>query len=249
MDNNKILAVVGGREITQNDVDSLLNNLDPQTAKQLDSEQGKQQLLEELINQELIYLDAIEQTLEKEAEYLQELKRLQDSFLKQYALNKLLNSISIEEGEALNYYNQNPSLFQEPESVKASHILVEDKETAEKVINELNEGLSFADAAKQYSSCPSKERGGDLGFFSKGRMVPEFEEAAFDLELNTLSEPVKSQFGHHIIIVTDKKDAGVSSFENVQDQIEQQLTQQRQHQVYTNKINSLKSKYDIDYLQ
>lgn len=91
--------------------------------------------------------------------------------------------------------------------LKSRHVLVEDEATAKKVVEELKGGAKFADVAKKYSKDPgSAEKGGDLGWFTVGAMVPEFNDAAYALELNTVSEPVKSQFGYHIIEVTDKRD-------------------------------------------
>ena len=89
--------------------------------------------------------------------------------------------------------------------VRASHILVSDLETANKAIKELKSGSNFAIVAKKYSSCPSSGNGGDLGFFGKGQMVKEFEDTAFSLEIGKISEPVKTQFGYHIIKVTEKE--------------------------------------------
>ncbi len=89
--------------------------------------------------------------------------------------------------------------------VKASHILVSSLEEANKVVSELKDGKDFGELAKKYSKCPSGKQGGDLGFFSKGQMVKEFEDAAFSLEVGSVSGPVKTQFGYHIIKVTGKR--------------------------------------------
>lgn len=89
--------------------------------------------------------------------------------------------------------------------VRASHILVSSLEAAKKVLYELEHGKEFEDLAKKHSMCPSREQGGDLGFFEKGQMVKEFEDVAFSLELGKLSEPVKTEFGYHIIKITGKK--------------------------------------------
>jgi peptidyl-prolyl cis-trans isomerase C len=89
--------------------------------------------------------------------------------------------------------------------VKASHILVSSLEEANKVISELKDGKDFGELARRYSKCPSGKEGGDLGFFSKGQMVKEFEDAAFSLEVGAVSGPVKTQFGYHVIKVTGKR--------------------------------------------
>jgi parvulin-like peptidyl-prolyl isomerase len=89
--------------------------------------------------------------------------------------------------------------------VRASHILVEEESKANELKKEIDGGYDFANVAKKHSKCPSGESGGDLGFFGKGMMVKEFEEAAFSLEIGQVSEPVKTQFGYHLILVTEKK--------------------------------------------
>lgn len=90
--------------------------------------------------------------------------------------------------------------------IRASHILVSTLEAANQVLDELKEGNDFEELAKKYSSCPSSENGGDLGLFSKGQMVKEFEDAAFSLKIGEISKPVKTQFGYHIIKVTERED-------------------------------------------
>ncbi len=90
--------------------------------------------------------------------------------------------------------------------VKASHILVKTEEEAIKIQEEINKGKDFSQAAKEFSLCPSGQNGGDLGYFTKGQMVKEFEDAAFSMEKGQLSNPIKTQFGYHLIYLTDKKD-------------------------------------------
>lgn len=90
--------------------------------------------------------------------------------------------------------------------VKASHILVQTEDEAIKLKEEILSGAEFADVAAANSLCPSGARGGDLGFFGKGQMVKEFEDAAFRLKVGELSDPVKTNFGWHLILVTDKED-------------------------------------------
>ena len=89
--------------------------------------------------------------------------------------------------------------------VKASHILVKTEDKANWICNELKKGKEFGKLAKEYSDCPSKEDGGNLGFFGKGQMVKEFEDAAFSLKEGEISKPVKTQFGYHLIKVTGRK--------------------------------------------
>ncbi len=90
--------------------------------------------------------------------------------------------------------------------VKASHILVKTEDEAQKLKDEIIKGKDFAQAAKEVSLCPSGQNGGDLGYFKKGQMVKEFEDAAFSMDIGQISNPIKTQFGYHLIYLTDKKD-------------------------------------------
>lgn len=177
------------------------------------------------------------------------LAQKKETFIKQYSIRNLLSSIKVSDEELSQYYNNNKNAFIDPEKVRASHILVSDEEKANEIISEIKEGLSFEDAAKKYSSCPSNAVGGDLGFFERGKMVPEFEDAAFALEINELSKPVKTQFGYHIIIVKEKIEEKNKSFEEVKDIIYQQLIMQKQNEIYINKSNELRKKYTIKIME
>lgn len=117
------------------------------------------------------------------------------------------NSYALSEEFGLVFNGKDDSLmeYKMVSQVRASHLLVSTKEEAEKLREEILAGKDFGDVAAEVSKCPSGARGGDLGFFGKGQMVPEFEEAAFTLEKGELSEPIQTQFGWHLLIVTDKK--------------------------------------------
>jgi foldase protein PrsA len=143
-----------------------------------------------------------------------ELKKiLKDQLLMEKAA---LKDVKVSEDEVKKRYEE-----YKPE-IKASHILVEDEKTAQEVKKKLDGGAKFEDLAKEYSKDPgSAAQGGDLGFFGPGKMVPEFEEAAYALEVNKISEPVKSQHGYHIIKVTEKKEK--ESYEKMKDELEYEL--------------------------
>lgn len=244
MGKTNVLATVEGKEITQADLDAFLKALDPKVASQFLTGSNKE-LLDELINQELYYLDAKERGIDKEEEYKTELEKINQNFLKQYAIFKHLNSIAVSEDEVLAYYTENKSLFDASENIRASHILVESESLAKEVLQKMSAGLSFEDAAQQYSDCPSKMQGGDLGYFERGRMVPEFDEAVFAMEKGEVSSPVRTQFGFHIIKLTDKMPPHQQSFDEVKTSLTQQLMSLKQQDAYYNKIDALKKKYEV----
>ena len=126
----------------------------------------------------------------------------------------------------------------------AKHILTDSKEKCDAILAAIQSGeTSFEDAAKEKSTCPSGTKGGDLGEFGKGQMVKEFEDAAFTAEIGAIVGPVQTQFGYHLIKVEEKKDAAVADFEEVKNSIRNQLLQQRQNKVYSDKVKELREKY------
>ncbi len=243
---SKVLVKVNGREITESDLNAFFQTLGQQVQAQFQGEQGMQKLLDELVFQELFYAEAIDNEVENTPEFQSELMKVKENLLKQYNIKKLVESVEISDEEAKAFYDENPQYFQSPEQVQASHILVETEEEAKNIKSEIEGGLGFEEAATKYSSCPSKEKGGDLGFFQKGQMVPEFETAAFELEENVVSEPVQTQFGYHLIKKTGHQASGVQELPMVIHQIKQQLLIQKQNHAYMNKVEALQEKYAVE---
>lgn len=242
---NQVLATVDGRQVTEKHMDYLIQTIGPERAAQFQSEQGRAQLLEELINQELFYSLALEQHMEKDPKFVEEMEMVKTNLLKSYAIRSFLDRVEVDQEAVRAYFDQNAGQFVQAETVQARHILVKEADQANEIKSAIDAGLSFEEAAMAHSTCPSKDRGGDLGAFGKGQMVPEFEEAAFALDLGVVSDPVETQFGFHIIEVTKKNPASSRTFEEVAGQIEQHLKQQKQNELYFGKIDELKSKYDV----
>lgn len=245
-DNNQLVAIVNGKEISRNDVLKYLNDLGPQMAMQFQSPEGIKRVINELVNQELLYIEAVENKFENDKEFLDVLEITKTNLLKDYAVNKLISNIEVTPDELAEHYLKNRGNYNKSETVAASHILVDNIDIANEIIKEIKNGLSFEDAAKKYSSCPSKEVGGNLGEFSKGQMVPEFEEAAFSMNEGEISDPVKTQFGYHIINLTKKNPASESEFEDVKEEVYKEVLLKKQQNAYLNKISDLKSKFKVE---
>ncbi|WP_338447950.1 peptidylprolyl isomerase [Niallia oryzisoli] len=160
---------------------------------------------------------------------------------------KLLESkIEITDKEIESYFEENKESYNQPEQVEASHILVEDEVTANVVKEKLAAGEDFAALAKEYSTDTSNaENGGELGYFSKGEMAPEFEEAAFSMNKGDISDPVQTDYGFHIIKVTDKKAAKEAELKDYKDEIKQTLFDQELQTEYSTWITEKREKLDI----
>jgi foldase protein PrsA len=154
--------------------------------------------------------------------------------------------VHVADSDIAAYFAKNHTTLDKPAQVRARHILVADEKTADMIEAKLKSGGNFADLAKQYSTDPStKDKGGELGFFGKGQMVPAFQAAAFALPVGATSAPVKSPFGWHIINVEEKKPAVVATLAGSTAQIKDTLTQQQEQQQIPVFLQGLRSKANI----
>ena len=191
---SKILATVNGTPITEDEVSALIAGLGQRGAS-YNTPEGRKVILNQLIGDRLMLLDAKRNLLEADPVFKAELAKLKDRLLTSFAVEKALERVSVTDKDAEEYYEANKEKFAMGETVNASHILVETEEKALDILAEIDAGKSFEDAAKEYSSCPSKENGGSLGDFGRGQMVPEFDTAVFEMQVGDVTRvPVKTQF-------------------------------------------------------
>lgn len=243
---NRVLATVEGREITQRDLDNAVARFPRERQSYFMSEEGRKQLLDQIISFELIYSYAKDNHIEKDPAYIAQLEAAKKEILTQAAINKVLSDVNVTEEEVKEYYEANQQYFKSEESVTARHILVESLEQAQEVKNKIDDGMNFEMAALQYSSCPSKEQGGNLGNFTRGRMVPEFEQAAFELAVGEVSEPVQTQFGYHIIKVEEKNEGSVKPLSEVSSMIQREILNERESFKYMQFTEGLKNVYKVE---
>ena len=241
----KILAKVGQKEITNLDVQSAIQGLDPYQAQQFQTEEGRKYVLEDLVNQELLYMYAKDNKIDEDEAFKKEMAEIEKNVLKQYVINQILTSVKLTDEEKQAFYEANKTNFSNPETANAKHILVDSEEKANEILAQIKAGdVTFEDAARANSTCPSKDAGGDLGTFTRGQMVPEFEEAVFNMKNGEVSGPVKTQFGYHLIKLENLQAGGESEYEEVRNEIERSLMYQKQSEAYNKELNNLKSKYN-----
>ena len=247
MDN--ILAKVGPLTVTEKEVDEFLIGLG-QRGRGYNTPEGRKVILEQLIGNKLLLLDAKRNLMEADPEFKAELAKMKDNLLVSFAANKVIAPIKVNDKDIEEYYEANKAQFLGSSTVNASHILVDSEDKANAILADINAGkISFEDAAKEYSSCPSKENGGNLGDFSQGQMVPEFDAAVFNMTVGEITAaPVKTQFGYHLIKLISKKDAEITPFAEVKGQLGEMLLGEKRHKAYESKINQLKIMYPVDIL-
>lgn len=248
MDQLQILARVNGQPITAAEVDAALIQMGAK-GERYNNPEGRRMVLDQLINKKLFLADAAKNLYEYDPKFKAEFQKLKEEMLANFAIAKAVESVKVTDDEAKAFFEENKEDLVSGESVNASHILVDSEEKANELLAKINAGeISFEDAARQNSSCPSSEQGGNLGEFTRGQMVPEFDEACFSMAVGEIAGPVKTQFGFHLIKLNDKKEATPIAYDDIADQIKQKLISDKQQAAYQSKINQLKILYPVDIL-
>ncbi len=253
------LVTVNGTAITQEDVDKELMTATQGRLNQVPPEKQaefRKQVLEQLIAKELVYDDAKKSGLLEAADFKERYEEVTSRIKKEVAIQvwqkREFDKIAISEKEKKEYYDANKEEFAEDESVRARHILVEKESDAKNIVAQLKplkgEALKnkFMEIAKEKSTCASAPEGGDLGYFSEGQMVPEFNDKAFSMKAKEITlEPVKTQFGYHVIYIEDKRPKTTRSFSEVKAAIEQRLKVEKAKSVMLQKMKELEKKAKI----
>jgi peptidyl-prolyl cis-trans isomerase C len=237
------VAIVNGKPISEADMKLAETEIGPDIASLPDA--TKRRVLVEYLIENQIFSDAAEadklatgQAYDDRVQYWRR-RALRDMYFEKSVKGGVV------EADARKFYDDQVKQIKPEEEVHARHILVEKKELAVELAEKIKKGGDFAALAKENSKDPgSKEQGGDLGFFGKGQMVPAFEEAAFKLTKDQVSEPIETQFGWHIIKLDEKRPRPVPPFDAVKERIVSTLTQQKAQQVGTD----LRGKAKIEYL-
>ncbi|MBO3762364.1 peptidylprolyl isomerase [Ciceribacter sp. L1K22] len=215
-----VVAKVGDMEIRQSELDLAVANLDPQLA-QLPEEQKKVAALSGAIDVKLLAGNADKEGMRDDADFQRRMqfiaeRELHNAYFKKHVID------AVTDADVKARYDKEVAALPQQEEVRARHILVKTEEEAKAIIADLDAGKDFIEIAKEKSTDPNKSEGGDLGYFTRGRMVPEFEEAAFALEKGAYTKtPVQSQFGFHVIKLEDKRTAAPPSLEEVGQQVRQ----------------------------
>lgn len=222
----KVLATVNGKQITDDDVKIAAEDLHGSLPPQLDGKARDSYILDFLIDAELVQEKALAEKADQAPEFAKKLAFAKEKLLMEGVLEDVAKKAATDSAIKATY--DEAAKAQKPQTeIHARHILVPTEEEAKAALKRVMSGEKFADVAKAVSKDPGAE-GGDLGWFTKDRMVPEFSDAAFKLEVGQLSDPVKSPFGWHIIEVLDKREKPFPPFDQVKDQVSRYVVQKAQ---------------------
>ncbi|MBI3615474.1 MAG: peptidylprolyl isomerase [Candidatus Omnitrophica bacterium] len=241
----KVAAVVNGQVITAAELDGRMSRLSPQARAAIGND--RRRITEEMVMETILVQEARRRGLEGDPQVQSLLKEAR----RQILLGRLLEIVrqegaaNIGDAEISQFYEKNKDKFVEPETFRASHILVESEEAAKKALSQVNGGEPFAKVAEQTSTDPSKTRGGDVGYFKKGDLIPEFEAACEKLKPGEMSSIVKSPLGYHLILLTEHRVARSLSLDEVRDNIRQQLLAQQQQQKVGTFVQHLRAKAQV----
>jgi peptidyl-prolyl cis-trans isomerase C len=240
---NPVIATINGVDVTQSDLALAEGNIDPQLA-QLPAEQKRLAALTAIVDSKVIAAKAKSEKLDETPDFQLRLQFILDRELHNTYFKKHIVDV-VTDADVKARYDAEIAKMPKEEEVHARHILVKTEDEAKAVIKALDEGKDFAELAKEKSTDPNKSDGGDLGFFRKGQMVPEFETAAFAMEKGSYSKtPIKTQFGFHVIKVEDRRAAPAPEFDKVKDQVKQVIMRDK----YMELLKSSKAEAKIEIL-
>ena len=247
-----ILVTVNGKNITKQDAQAFVTAQAPQ-ANFADLKPEEQKMIKDrLVEKQLFTELAAKEGIDKKPEFQRNMEKIKEELLVNMWMKEQMDNAVVSDSEAKEFYKKNADKFIGKATMHARHILVKTEEEAKKIIDALKslkaEDLKakFIELAKKESTGPSGPKGGDLGTFTKGQMVPEFSKAAWALNNGEITkEPVKTQFGYHIIYLETKNDAKPISYESVKDKIITSLKQKQFAAKITEVAKELKSKAKI----
>ena len=229
----QVVAEVNGTAITTDDYKKELAVLPPYLKQMVETPEGRKEMLDTMVVRELVLQDARKLGIDKSPEVAAKMEDMKKRVVVEaYLKKKVEEQVNLSDAELQKIYDQKKDQFKSDAQIRASHILLKTSKEAQDVMAQLKGGAKFEDLARKYSVDPASAKGGDLGWFSKGNMIPEFEKAAFALKEGETSGIVETKFGFHIIKVTGKRPAGVLPFAEVKEQIKAELVPEKQQEVF-----------------
>ena len=237
----EVLAKIGNKTITVSDLNKVIGFYEPEQRKAIDKNpQIKENILWQMIRSTVVANIAKKKGFDKKPDIKNQQELMINNFLAAVYLQKeIIDKITINDDKARSYYKDHTETFKTPDMIRARHILIKTetsatdeekkkaKAKAEEVLTKIKKGEDFSKLATEVSDDPgTKDKGGDLDFFSKGSMVPAFEEVAFSLKPGEVSGIIETEYGYHLIKMEEKKDAHLEPYENIKDKVKDQALQE-----------------------
>ena len=247
-----ILATVNGKNITKQDADTFVKTQSPQASFAALTPEQQTMITDRLIEKELFTELAAKEGIDKKPEFQRNMEKIKNELLVNMWMKEQMDNAVVSDSEAKAFYDKNQDKFKQKATVHARHILVKDEKEAQAITDEMKAlkgdalKAKFIELAKSKSTGPSGPKGGDLGNFSKGQMVPEFSKAVWSLDVGSITTaPVKTQFGYHVIYLEGKNDATSIAYDKVKENIIGSLKQQQFAKKVAEVAKELKSKANI----
>jgi len=239
-----VIARVNGEVITSEELSSRISKL-PEKYREVIAA-NKKSFLDELITDKLLYKESLRRGLDKD----KEVQEVIDEARKKILIARLLrdeveSKVSVSDQEVRDYYDKNQDEFKTPEILRASHIMVKTEKEANDIVKELSQGASFSDLARSRSIDPSAAKGGDVGYFVKGQLDPDFEAACLQMREGELKYVVKTRFGYHIIKLTERKRPTIEKFKDVEQRVRHDMLLDKRKKTFNQLVDELKKKTDI----
>ena len=207
--------------------------LPPYLKQMVETAEGRKEMLDTMVVRELVLQDAQKSGVDKSPEVSAKMEDMKKRVVVEaYLKKKVEEQVNVSDADLQKIYDQKKDKFKTDAQVRASHILLKTAKEAQDVLAQLKGGATFEELAKKVSVDPAGAKGGDLGWFSKGNMIPEFEKAAFALKEGELSKVVETKFGFHVIKLTGKRPAGILPFAEVKEQLKAELLPEKQQEVF-----------------
>jgi peptidyl-prolyl cis-trans isomerase C len=244
----KIVASIDGENITLQEFNAELDKIPMNMKMLVASQSGKKDFLDRLIVKKLLLREAKKDKIEKEREFQDRLNDIREQLIIESLLKKKVTTeLQFKDEELQKYYEAHKEEFKKDREIQTRQIVVKTEQEAKEIQARIARGEDFAQLAKQYSIDPSaKTTGGDIGYHSKGTLIPEFEEAAFKLtKVGQVTPPVKTQLGYHLIKLEGERTGAYVPFPEVKEFIRQKMAQEKQTEVLKKYIDDLKKNAKI----
>lgn len=244
-DPDTVLVSIGETEITVSDFNERIASL-PERYREIIVKR-KAEYLEEVINDTLLYQEALRQGLDKDAD----VQKVIEEAKKKIIVAKLLESevdtkADVTDEDLGDYYDRHKTEYMTPEIMRASHILVPTRSAAELIVDELAKGEDFEDLARAKSVDPTAQNGGDIGYFPKGQIMPDFDNACSNLKVGGISGVVRTKLGYHVIKLTDRRDPELRPIDQIKDDIRMKVREEKRNNFLEGLLSKLRKETPVE---